>query len=309
MLRNIVIGAVVGLVAIACTSDGDESPGTAGNGGAGASGGAGAGGGGAPDGGGTGGGSGGSAGSGASGGDGGGGGGSGGTGGTTGGSSGQAGSDGVGGAGGGGGACTSPSGKGPCDTLPQCGCLLRNCDVTGADGTTECVSAGTVLPWNACSDFGQCAKGYTCVSGVCHAFCEDATSVCPGMNARCIQLAIDGNAIPGMFVCTRTCNPVDPSQDDATFDACGPGLGCYPSGTSASRCYGPTTATGSQWANCADLSGNPDDSKCAPGYVCSLGLTCLKYCLMESASCPVDTQCYNFNPVQFAGNKAIGYCS
>lgn len=318
MLRWISTGAVIGIFAVACSGD-DGSEGAAGSAGKGGTPAGGSGGKDAATTGGSGGsvaGSGGGAGTGGQSGSGGASG-SGGSSGTSGGTSGSAGSSGTdsgvdaGGTAGDASSCTSPSGKGPCDTIPQCGCTSgQNCDVTGTDGTTACVSAGTVSPWYGCSGVGQCQTGYTCVVGVCHPFCEDATSTCPGTDATCSQATIGSTAVPGYFVCSRTCSPVDPSLDDAVFDPCGPGLGCYPSMTHDSDCLGPTTASGTQGVDCADLSGNADLTLCAPGYFCDVtSLTCLKFCLMSSSYCPVNTSCSNFTPVLYAGSESIGYCS
>jgi hypothetical protein len=145
------------------------------------------------------------------------------------------------------------------------------------------------------------------VGGVCHAFCEDDTSVCPGMNARCVQVIVNNGGVLGFWVCTRTCDPVVPYQEDSNWDACGAGLGCYPTMTGDSDCYGPT-GSGQQGDACANLAGDPDDSLCAPGFFCSSDLVCLQYCRMASPACYPGTLCYNFNPVQFAGNVSIGYC-
>jgi hypothetical protein len=145
-------------------------------------------------------------------------------------------------------------------------------------------------------------KGTTCVVGACWAFCENASSTCPGVSATCGPAYTDTAAIPGMFVCTRTCNPAQPTLEDATFDACGPGVGCYPSANGDSYCAGPTTAAGTQGATCAD---NLD---CAPGYFCTDGGYCAKYCLVASPSCPPSNTCYSFSSALLAGHEEIGFC-
>jgi hypothetical protein len=206
--------------------------------------------------------------------------------------------------------CSPPVGLGVCDTTPQCGCDTgENCDVTITDGTTECVGSGPIAPRHACSDVGDCQKGSTCVSGSCSTFCEDSSSTCPGLGAHCNQVTYSGGLIPGFFVCSDNCYPVNPTQEDATWDACGPGLGCYPTPAQGSYCAGPTTPSGTQFTDCYDLNGLPDDTQCAPGYFCSENLYCQKYCLRETPFCPNFMTCYGFRGrPMIAGPKEIGFC-
>ena len=122
---------------------------------------------------------------------------------------------------------------------------------------------------DACnSTTNRCQVGYTCYGGVCSPFCEGTTSVCTGANARCVQVTSSGTPVPGYFYCTRTCNPVNPQQEDATYDACGATVNCFPSATRDSDCVGGSTPSGTQGVNCVGTSGQGDSTRCAVGHFC-----------------------------------------
>jgi hypothetical protein len=106
------------------------------------------------------------------------------------------------------------------------------------------------------------------------------------------------------------CYPVDPSQHDATFTACASGLGCYPTPTGDSHCAGPTTASGLEGVDCFALAGQPDNTKCAPGYFCgSDTLKCQKYCRVAMPFCPDSETCEIFpSRAMLAGPEEIGFC-
>ena len=230
---------------------------------------------------------------------------------TGGGSGGVGGSSATGGTGGssgagatGGGTCTPPNGVGSCDTIPQCGCgATENCDI-GMDGTTQCIPAGAIAPYHACSG-GGCAKGFSCVVGNCMPFCDTPDSSC-GTNAysKCNGVRdSSGNSVPGYFVCAPVCDPTNPPRDDATYDACGPGLGCNSIPNGASFCIGPTNPAATQGASCSPTS------LCAPGYLCDAqSLTCYRYCSAAAPACPGATTCTSFTPPQYAGPTEIGVC-
>jgi len=217
--------------------------------------------------------------------------------------------------------CTPPVAGSPCDTFPQCGCGGgQSCDVSNlTTGATSCVAAGTTNNYAGCSTTASvCKVGSSCVDGVCNPFC-DSNSDCPGNYRKCVQVTSGGMAIPGFKVCSQTCDPTSPQRDDADYDPCGPNINCFPSTDRASYCVGPTTASGTQWADCT-TGGNPDDTKCAPGFLCledtyilaPSPYACFQMCRYGTASpCPNSRTCYSLtagsSPV-YAGAQQIGYC-
>lgn len=207
--------------------------------------------------------------------------------------------------------CTPPVSGGSCDTTPQCGCSGgQNCSVVNnTTGVTGCVATGSTVTWGNCtgSGAGQCGVGTTCVDGVCATYC-DSVADCPGAYRNCTQVSASGTPVPGFFTCSLTCDPVAPTTDNATFDACGPNVFCYPSSTGTSFCAGPTTPTGTQGADCSAA-----DSDCAAGYIClqdsAVSYSCYKYCHVGSnVNCTGGRTCQAFTTAQFAANVGIGYC-
>jgi hypothetical protein len=214
--------------------------------------------------------------------------------------------------------CVPPAGagRGTCDTTPQCGCRsTENCDVTNlTQGTTSCVATGTAQPFHACNDAtNPCPIGHTCFGGVCSPFCEGTTAVCSGVNARCVQVTSSGTPVPGYFYCTRTCNPVNPQQEDATYDACGPGVNCFPSSTRDSDCVGGSTPTGTQGANCVGTNGQGDSSRCAVGHFCRQPTAgtyqCARFCSYPGGACGTGLVCSAFATKLYAGPNEIGVCT
>jgi len=210
--------------------------------------------------------------------------------------------------------CVPPV-AGPCDTSPQCGCTTtQNCVVIDqASGNTGCITAGTTQPYQRCTTNSQCTRGNSCFGGLCTPFCASGAD-CPGAYRMCKQAYhVDGGGAtvptPGHLYCTRTCDPLNPALDDATFDPCGSGLKCLPSNDRASDCFDLGSGGGMQDDFCGLTSA--DDSFCAPGYLCvspiGLGFTCAKFCVIGGAACASGT-CTGFGTAQFAGPNQIGVC-
>ena len=209
-----------------------------------------------------------------------------------------------------------------CGIWPQCGCsgAKPNCNVEdNTTGKADCAAAGTTPDWNNCSGNGdaQCGVGRTCVDGVCSPFCG-AVGDCPGAYRDCFQVVNESSAnIPGMKVCSSFCDPTNPQNATGGFTACGPNVNCYPGSDRVPYCIGPTTASGTQDANCKSGSSG-DSSLCAPGYACVtisfFGTTlyqCQKFCHVGGASseCPSSYTCSSFGTKQYAGGQEIGGCS
>lgn len=181
-----------------------------------------------------------------------------------------------------------------------------------ANGATACVSAGTTLPYFPCSDTANpCQPGNACLDGICKPLCEDATST-SCTNGRCRQVVNNATPVPGYFACTRTCNPLNPQQDDAAFDSCGPGVNCLPTSSGDSDCISGSTPTGTAGVNCRGSDGQGDSSLCAIGHVC-IELTagvfeCARFCRLPG-ECGTDGVCRAFGTRLCAGPQEIGYCA
>jgi hypothetical protein len=211
-----------------------------------------------------------------------------------------------------------------CGIFPQCGCGGgQNCNVeNNTTGQAMCAAAGATPDWNNCSGNGdaQCKKGSSCVDGVCSPFCG-GTADCPGAYRECLQVVNGSNQnIPGFKVCSQFCDPTNPQSSSGGYSACGPNVNCYPGSDPGriSTCLGPTTASGTQDANCKNGSSG-DTSKCAPGYACvhetdvfgGSYYTCYKFCKVGVAgecSAFSGTSCKSFGTKQFAGGQEIGGC-
>lgn len=215
--------------------------------------------------------------------------------------------------------CTPPVAGSPCDTFPQCGCSGgQNCTVSNnTTGATSCVAAGTTNNYSGCSTTASvCKVGAACVGGVCAPFCE-TNADCPGNYRQCVQVVSGSTNIPGFKVCSQTCDPTNPQLDDTEYDPCGPGINCYPATNRASFCVGPTTAGGTQFAECG-VGGAADDTLCAPGYICLddfyalSGYSCQKFCRVGSncalGAAPYCNALYVGTTPVYAGARQIGAC-
>jgi hypothetical protein len=213
-------------------------------------------------------------------------------------------------------ACMPPAGS-ACVVYPQCGCSAsQSCDITDTTGHGVCVVAGATPNWYNCTGSGQCMKGSSCVHGVCTPFCASVgapSADCSSGAAECYNLQDTNNAnIPNDKVCTNNCDPVNP-QNANGFSPCGPNVNCWPDTDHFAWCLGPTTATGTQGADCTNTAGNATDpTLCAPGYYCLAGTfsgTCYKMCRKGTTNaCPSGQTCTSFSTKMYAGTPEIGYC-
>jgi len=209
--------------------------------------------------------------------------------------------------------CAPPSGS-ACVVYPQCGCSgTQACDITSTSGNAVCLVPGATADWNLCTGSGQCKKGSTCVHGVCTPFCATTgvpSADCSAGAAECYQLQDSNqNNIPNDKVCSLNCDPTNP-QNATGFQPCGAGVNCFPDPDHYAWCLGPTTASGTQGADCTNGL-NADPSMCAVGYYCfpsTFSGTCYRLCKMGAAVCPGTTTCRSFSTKMYAGSSEYGYC-
>ena len=217
-----------------------------------------------------------------------------------------AGGVGAGGVGAGGsGGCTPPFG-GTCVTSPQCGCPAgQTCDQVDPDtGRTGCIPVGTVPPYNACQNDGECTFGHACISQACKELCNGSSCSFGGV---CYQVKNFGNPVPGYFACARNCNPVSPQAPAPGQHPCGPNLHCF-FGDAGTLCTGPSNPSGTLGASCSD------NSHCAPGHLCAKNSNgveeCVPLCPRNPTfeTCPSGYVCSSFAEQTFVGGVEIGYC-
>ncbi len=220
------------------------------------------------------------------------------------------------GAGGAGGAppnCDRPT-PGPCAILSQCGCNAGEmCIVANTTtGATACVSEGNTDPYSHCDDSTDCQAGHGCVAGVCKAFCDmDETPTCDqGPYASCDPVTVNGEDVSDYAVCLRTCDPLDSTRSDATYEACGPGVNCLPGPSGVSSCVA-STSNGTQGSSCEDSGGNANPTRCAPGFACvtvDSDSTCKRQCEPGVTDCGIGFSCLSYEPNLGAASRSIGYC-
>ena len=109
--------------------------------------------------------------------------------------------------------------EGPCNVATQCGCAAEQMcihraaiDDAVATVTVGCVPAseGTIGPGQICRGVsGRCAKGYSCIGGLCAAYClNDADcgdSVCASVHLRGVEL-------PDVRTCRMLCDPTTQAE-------------------------------------------------------------------------------------------------
>jgi hypothetical protein len=209
--------------------------------------------------------------------------------------------------------CCPPGGvsTGSCDTSPQCGCADdQKCDsVSEGGGRTVCGPIGSAPEGGTCAKDLDCAKGFTCRGRMCKRYCDGPDDdSCP--KSACVPGVKKDKVEPGIFICTRSCDPLAPMTVSDRFAGCGPGQGCEPSPDGNSDCFS-TPGTGRNEDSCDDGTGTgeTDGFKCAPGYAClTTSEVCASYCKVQDGKCSVGS-CYSFGPSKrYAGSTEIGYC-
>ncbi|HKP59325.1 MAG TPA: hypothetical protein VJV78_21525 [Polyangiales bacterium] len=207
--------------------------------------------------------------------------------------------------------CSSPSGRGPCDTAPQCGCPAdQSCRVIDADGTTACRPIGNAAPYSSCEHGNVCPKGYACVGDLCKLLCDGRNpETCP--SGRCGALHWDDDReVPGAFACAVDCNPANPNARGNGYEACGNGATCHYL-DDRTDCTAVAPNASSSGGSCADAAGNADDSLCVAGYKClPTTLTCNRYCELGGVNtCPSGQACTSFTERPRIGSFEIGFCN
>jgi hypothetical protein len=204
-------------------------------------------------------------------------------------------------------ACPTPAAGGTCNVFPSCGCPtgqvcypdtpstgLKCFPSTGLGEGADCTSGG-----------GMCADGFGCFGGVCKNYCQ-SDSDCPAVDTAraCLPTvwSSTGADILGVSVCARVCDPVSPQNPRSPLLACPVGFGCD-SGDSFPGVSGCRRQSGTGVEGSACLAAND----CVPGYYCSLGNVCMKFCF-ANADCPAGTTCNPFSPLNYAGTTQVGYC-
>jgi hypothetical protein len=181
------------------------------------------------------------------------------------------------------------------------------CVVIDNAGTTTCVPAGTVGPYELCSTDEECTRELGCVDGVCKPFCEGASD-CVGEFRDCRAVLYDqGNEnykpIPGLNVCNKNCEPHDSGD-------CGVGAACTWFSEDGGYYNDCVRAGDGKGDHACSIS---DPYACAVGYGCSSTLPfplvncgmnyacpptdfCGKYCIFGgSVSCDPGTHCLPFS--------------
>jgi hypothetical protein len=203
----------------------------------------------------------------------------------------------------------------PADTSPPyAACAQGQGCRPASTGNSFCIEASTGTHGDSCEDEtgkpndSLCAPGFSCSyeQKKCFRYCAvGASDACevgrcvgfePSQYARDIEIGL----------CAGLCDPADPQNSSPPFTGCPPGAGCTSPSDGNSYCI--AASTGKQAADCADDSGEPDESQCAPGYYCTIGLQCFRYCHVgEADECDLGS-CIGFSTKHFVGGIEIGGC-
>ena len=165
-----------------------------------------------------------------------------------------------------------------------------------------CVTGSGLTEGADCTSGLGCLAGLGCFGGTCKRYCG-VDSDCPAVAGlqTCIQTtwSDDSTNISGVKVCGRLCDPAHPQNPTSPLLACPSGFNCQASTTGLTYCFpsSPLSA-GSTCTKAED---------CSPGYYCTVGGSCNKYCLVNT-DCPTSLTCRSFSATTLAGSYQVGYC-
>jgi hypothetical protein len=213
--------------------------------------------------------------------------------------------------GGGGPSCkvTHPGG-GTCEYLPgkECGCSGdQKCTVVDPKtGESACVSAGSTPDYARCTTSADCASGSWCDMGtlVCEPICEGSCT--NGFCAPAMQGGTSNATIPGLSVCTVTC-------DLASAHPCGSNATCILLEDSQGHVSGSECAAS---ANITEGMGCMYADDCAAGLGCiyndlAAGYFCMQWCSPIGSECTgndAGLTCLDPGQSVKVGGKTYGYC-
>ncbi len=204
--------------------------------------------------------------------------------------------------------CVPPAAGGDCSANPACGCPAGQICAPASTRVMACFAGNNVAEGADCSAGLTCRAGLGCFDGICRPYCNSDVD-CPAVAGvqRCLPTYWDDQqtqAILGVKVCARICDPSRPQNPHAPLLSCPAGFGCGSAPTGDSFCF--KAGTSPAGAACTSTA------NCLPGYVCTgpsaTALVCTNYCLSNS-DCAGGTTCqFAWTPRQYAGTQEVGYC-
>jgi hypothetical protein len=200
--------------------------------------------------------------------------------------------------------CAPPATGGACSVLPACGCPSDQvCYPSFTSHAMACYDADNLAEGADCRDGRMCQAGFGCFGGLCKRYCSTVAD-CPTVGGvrSCEQTtwSSDDSDILGVKVCERVCDPAHPQSPVSPLSACPRGFGCASDANGLSYCL--ATAPLAAGLSCTQ------ESDCNPGYYCSVGGDCTRYC-MSNSDCLTGTICqFTWDPPEYAGAYEIGYC-
>lgn len=204
------------------------------------------------------------------------------------------------------GACTTTPPSNVCGVSPQCGCAAnQTCAVSGSNGASSCVNAGSKAVGNACTKTSDCTAGNACHFGACRPYCSTPNAACSGGGLCFAPQDANGNTTPNLDVCTVTCDPMKPST------TCGTNACIWFASAKESDCRPAGTV--------APFDACVYDSDCRAGSACAYDAywddySCFQWCRIGTNDCGSNLYCDNFLeleegvPAPVVGGYKLGVC-
>jgi hypothetical protein len=157
----------------------------------------------------------------------------------------------------------------------------------------------------------QCASGLGCFGSLCHPYCQsdadcalvDGVRHCGTTVWASTSDTTPPTTIPGVSVCSRICDPVNPQTPQSPLLTCPAGFGCQVS-TSFPGTSNCVKQTGTSAPNAACTTA----ADCPVGYFCSTAKLCGKYCFSDT-DCPSGQTCASFSTPAPVGSRQVGVCN